>query len=71
MPSTDQNIYTSLNHSFSKEEVQKALFDLHPSKAPGPDGFTAFFYQDAWDTVGDVVTKAVLGVLNEGGSLKD
>lgn len=32
---------------FTVEEVRKALFDLHPSKAPGPDGFIALFFQNA------------------------
>lgn len=27
----------------TKEEVRKALFDMHPSKAPGLDGFNAPF----------------------------
>ena len=36
---------------FSKEEVHTALFDLNGDKAPGPDGFTAAFWQFSWDIV--------------------
>lgn len=66
-----QDMNIRLAHPFSKEEVKKALFDLSSSKAPGPDVFTALFYQDAWDTIGDEISTAALGVLNNGDSLKD
>lgn len=56
---------------FTADEVRKALFDLHPAKAPGPDGFTALFFQNAWDIIGKQVSKATLDVLNEGASLED
>ena len=36
------------------------------NKAPGPDGFTAGFYQTHWDTVGPSVTNAVPNFLNGG-----
>ena len=39
---------------------------MGPNKAPGPDGFTAGFYQTHWDLVGPSVTRAVLNFLNEG-----
>lgn len=42
-----QEINTSLDLPLSKEEIKKALFNLNPSKAPSPDGFTALFFQDA------------------------
>ena len=45
-------------------EVEKALQQIHPSKAPGPDSLNPFFYQKYWYIVGGDVTKAVLGVLN-------
>lgn len=38
-----------------KIEVQKAVFSIHPDKAPGPDGFSADFYQTFWDVIGDDV----------------
>jgi len=55
-----------LLHSFSKEEVQRALFQMHPLKSPGPDGFPAMFYQKNWNTVRKEVSKAVLYYLNNG-----
>lgn len=48
------------------EEVERALFQMGPSKAPGTDGSTAGFFQKHWQLVGETVTKAVLGFLNGG-----
>lgn len=33
------------------EEVIAAVFSIHPDKAPGPDGFSAGFYQSFWDVI--------------------
>ena len=49
---------------FSSEEVKFALFQMSPSKAPGPDGMTALFFQKFWHVVGFDVTCAVLDFLN-------
>lgn len=70
-PVVDQDLNQRLDLPFSKEEVKKALFDLNPNKAPGPDGFTALFYQEAWDTVGEEMTVVILGILNDGAPLHD
>ena len=51
---------------FTADEVRRALFMMGPNKAPGPDGFTAGFYQHHWDIVGPCVTRAVLNFLNGG-----
>jgi len=39
---------------------------MGPNKAPGPDGFTAGFFQTHWDLVGPCVTRAVLNFLDGG-----
>jgi hypothetical protein len=65
--SNDMNQF--LLKPFTGEEVRNAMFQMNPLKSPGPDGFSAGFYQQSWGVVGEEVTKAVLEVLN--GSLVD
>lgn len=50
----------------TKEEVKSALFQMHPDKAPGPDGMTPAFYQKYWSIVGDDVFKLVVKFFMEG-----
>ncbi|XP_074278676.1 uncharacterized protein LOC141602272 [Silene latifolia] len=52
--------------AYREEEVVEALSQMHPLKAPGPDGMNALFYQTYWHIVGPSVTRMVLGVLNGG-----
>ncbi|KAF8692175.1 hypothetical protein HU200_039777 [Digitaria exilis] len=54
---------------FSMEEVKVALFQMFPTKAPGPDGYPAHFFQRHWDLCGDEVTSVVLRVLR--GEIKE
>ena len=56
-----QNILSS---DYSAKEVQVALFQMGPTKALGPNGRNAFFYQKYWHIVGSDVTVAVLDFLN-------
>ena len=60
----------SLLSPFSREEVRSALFQMSPSKAPGPDGMTALFFQKYWNIVGLNVTDAMLDYLNSRRLLK-
>ncbi|XP_020173489.1 uncharacterized protein [Aegilops tauschii subsp. strangulata] len=53
----------TLNAPYSQDEVKKALFQMFPTKAPGPDGFPAHFFQHHWDTCAEDVTKAVLRIV--------
>jgi hypothetical protein len=55
-----------LMHNFSIDEVATALKQMSPHKAPGPDGFSAGFYQDNWNVVGEEVCQSVLAILNSG-----
>ncbi|KAA3488040.1 LINE-type retrotransposon LIb DNA [Gossypium australe] len=52
-----------LNKVVSNEEIRNALFDMAPLKAPGSDGFHAYFFQSQWDTVGGAVCQWVQGIL--------
>ncbi|CAL9021650.1 unnamed protein product [Prunus brigantina] len=56
----------TLLSEFTAEEVKHALFQMHPSKAPGPDGMSPFFFQKYWDVVGGEVTAAILDFLRTG-----
>lgn len=43
----------------SASEIKKALFAIHPDKVPGPDGFSASFFQANWQTVGEAIVAEV------------
>lgn len=49
----------SLNAKFTEEEVKKAVFEMQPEKAPGPDGFPAGFFQKCWHFLGKEVWEAI------------
>ena len=45
----------NLSLPYSGDEVEEALFQMHPTKALGPDGMHALFYQKFWHIIcGDV-----------------
>lgn len=48
------------------EEISKALNQMAPLKALGPDGFSACFFQQNWGTVHVEVCNAVFHFLNSG-----
>ena len=60
----------SLNQPYSEEDERRALFSMHPSKSPGPDGMFPFFFQKFWHIVGLDVTMTMLSVLHSGKYLR-
>jgi hypothetical protein len=55
-----------LARPYTAVEVERAIHMMGANKAPGPDGFTAGFYQLHWDLMGLDITAAVLQFLNGG-----
>lgn len=43
----------------SPNEIKDALFDIHPDKAPGLDGFSAAFFHAHWDTIGPSICNEI------------
>ncbi|KAL9668951.1 hypothetical protein QQ045_006492 [Rhodiola kirilowii] len=56
----------SLMEPFTEAEIRAALFQMHPTKAPGMDGFSALFYQKFWSIVKEDLCKEILAFLNGG-----
>ena len=51
---------------FTKSEVDVALKQMSPLKAPRLDGLPPIFFQPYWDKIGGDMVKAVLTWLNSG-----
>ncbi|XP_062014459.1 uncharacterized protein LOC133730987 [Rosa rugosa] len=56
---------------YSAGEIKTALFQMYPTKAPGPDGMPPLFFQEYWDTMGDDVVQAVQNFLHTGQLLRE
>ncbi|GAU35047.1 hypothetical protein TSUD_30130 [Trifolium subterraneum] len=52
----DDNFF--LTAPITKVEIQQALFQMHPDKSPGPDGFNPAFYQRFWEQCSDDIFRA-------------
>lgn len=56
--------------SFSREVVEHALFEIHDTKTPRPDGYTRKIFKDAWLNIGEDITEVVLDFLSTGKLLR-
>ena len=59
-----EKMNTELAKDFTREEMVAALKQIHPTKALGPNGMSAMFYQKYWSIISDSVVNIVLNVLN-------
>jgi hypothetical protein len=66
VPKVSQEENEKLVAPITKEEVITALFQMHPDKAPGPNGFNLAFYQHFWDLCGNDIIEATKGWLERG-----
>ena len=64
-PKVTQEINAQFEEPFTSEDITRALSEMGPTKAPGPDGLHAAFFQKYWQIVGEGVTKTCLHILNE------
>uniref|UniRef100_A0A803QSU6 Reverse transcriptase domain-containing protein n=1 Tax=Cannabis sativa TaxID=3483 RepID=A0A803QSU6_CANSA len=60
-----------LMEKFSKEECKAALFAISGIKAPGPNGYSSYFFQDNWELIGNELYEAVESFLSSGRILKE
>ena len=63
-PKVSIEMQQTLSSKFSVDEIKAALFQMGPTKAPGPDGMNAIFYQKFWHIVGDNIVSIVLELFN-------
>lgn len=65
--SPEMNAYMS--QPYTEEEITEALAQMCPTKAPGPDGLPAAFYQKHWKSVKEGVISTCLHILNNSGTI--
>ena len=61
-----ESVNDTLTRTFTIEEVEAAVKEMAPLKAPDPDGMPPLFYQSYWSLVGSDVSQSILHYLNTG-----
>lgn len=69
-PCVTRAMNDSLLADFTEPEVKQAVFQMHPTKAPGPDGMPPLFFQKYWHIVGQDVSRAIIDFLSTGRLLR-
>ncbi|XP_062006063.1 uncharacterized protein LOC133723263 [Rosa rugosa] len=64
-PCVTHGMNEKLCASYSQEEVNDALFQMYPTKSPGPDGMPPIFFQHYWETIGADVTEVIANRLKQ------
>jgi len=58
-PCIDAGSHSFLLASVSNDSIKKALFSNSNDKAPGPSGYSSYFFKTAWDVVGNDFCAAI------------
>ncbi|GKC43215.1 reverse transcriptase domain-containing protein [Tanacetum coccineum] len=66
-----EDVANSMIRDVTDKEIKEAMFSLGDNKAPGPDGYSAAFFKDAWDIVASDVIKAIKEYFTNGILLKE
>lgn len=61
---------TYLTSPVEATEVKEAIFSMGDEKAPGPDGFSAYFFKVCWSIIGSEVVNAVTDFFRTGKILR-
>lgn len=59
-----------LSADYTSDEVRDALDQMHPTRAPGPDGMCALFFQKFWHVVGGDVINITFNILKNEGDIR-
>ena len=65
LPSLNQEELKTLNRPITRAKVEAAINSLPPKKSPGPDGFTAKFYQTYKEKLVPLLLKLFQTIQNE------
>ena len=50
----------------AKKEIREVVFQMHPNRAPGADGFNGAFYRATWDIISSDLLEAINNFLRSG-----
>jgi hypothetical protein len=65
-PRVTSKMNGELLEEFTGEEISRALLQMAPLKALGPDGFNASFFQQNWPILGEEISRGILNFFNSG-----
>ncbi|KAL9248999.1 hypothetical protein AKJ16_DCAP01202 [Drosera capensis] len=70
-PVLNQVHASCLTAIFTSEDVKAVLWSIEDYKAPGIDGYNAFFFKKSWNIIGHEVTSGILDFFNRHKMLKE